>query len=146
MRNGYSEIIFLVQFYRTLSLHALFLFCCSCRGNQWPQLNTSWILFKQGFDECVAAGGREIVMSVETCEASNSQGCQQWIPALANLWRTTSDIQANWGSVLYNLDNNNPLAHIAGPGHWNGAFPTWSAYKNFVLDTWVCRSTSTIHA
>ena len=99
---------------------------CRCRGEQWPNLNTSWITFRQGFDSCTAGGGRPIVMSVESCGTDNSQDCQAWVPALANLWRTTGDIQATWGSVLGNLDGNNPLAHIAGPGHWNGERMAWS--------------------
>ena len=28
-------------------------------------------------------------------------------------------IQATWASIMSNLDNNNVMAPIAGPGHWN---------------------------
>jgi alpha-galactosidase len=44
----------------------------------------------------------------------------EWAPALGgNLWRTTGDVQANWGSI-YNIVNQQAgLAKYAGPGHWN---------------------------
>lgn len=57
-------------------------------------------------------------MSVESCGLSNQDGCQEWIGKLANVWRTTNDIQAHWTSVMSNLDNTEPLAPLAGPGHW----------------------------
>lgn len=97
-----------------------YLKCDGCNGAQWPALNTSWINFRQGFNACEAETGRDIVLSVETCTTGNEQGCQTWIAALANLWRTTGDIQATWGSVMANLDGNDGMAPLAGPGHWNG--------------------------
>ena len=42
-----------------------------------------------------------------------------WGPNIANLWRTTSDISDNWGSMLTNLDSNANAAAYAGPGSWN---------------------------
>eukprot|EP01118_Nematostelium_gracile_P014232 TRINITY_DN549_c0_g1_i1.p1 TRINITY_DN549_c0_g1~~TRINITY_DN549_c0_g1_i1.p1 ORF type:complete len:380 (-),score=100.50 TRINITY_DN549_c0_g1_i1:27-1166(-) len=42
-----------------------------------------------------------------------------WAPLVGNSWRTTNDIQDNWGSVLYNLYQNEPLWEYAGPGGWN---------------------------
>lgn len=80
-----------------------------CFGNHWPAINTSWINFRQGIDACTQGGGRPIVLSVESCGTSNPDDCQAWIPGLANLWRTTGDIQATWVSVMSNLDGNNPL-------------------------------------
>src|SRR5205085_12689508 len=35
------------------------------------------------------------------------------------LWRTTGDISASWGSVTGNLDTNADLAAYAHPGAWN---------------------------
>jgi alpha-galactosidase len=55
------------------------------------------------------------VLSVESC---GDASCGAWIGGLANLWRTTGDIQATFASVLSNLDNNNRMASFAGPGHW----------------------------
>ena len=42
-----------------------------------------------------------------------------WGPSAGNLWRTTSDIQDEWGSFTSNLDNNAQHAPSAGPGSWN---------------------------
>jgi hypothetical protein len=42
-----------------------------------------------------------------------------WAPAVGNSWRTTSDIQPNWGSMCSNLDQNEPLWLYAGSGGWN---------------------------
>jgi alpha-galactosidase len=44
----------------------------------------------------------------------------EWAPALGgNLWRTTGDVRADWGSI-YNIANQQAgLAKYAGPGHWN---------------------------
>ena len=39
--------------------------------------------------------------------------------AVANLWRTTTDIQPNFGSMLNNFHINVGLASLAGPGGWN---------------------------
>jgi len=44
----------------------------------------------------------------------------EWAPALGgNLWRTTGDVQANWGSVYNIINQQAGLAKYAGPGHWN---------------------------
>lgn len=80
-----------------------------CGGQRYPALNTSWINFRQGLDACAKGGGRPIVLSVETCTAANTDDCQAWVGRLAQLWRTTGDIQATWGSVMSNLDGNNQL-------------------------------------
>ena len=39
----------------------------------------------------------------------------------ADVWRTTNDIQATWGSIMNNLDKNNAMAPVnhAHPGHYN---------------------------
>jgi Alpha galactosidase A len=78
----------------------------ACGGRGWPQDNTTWILFRTGITKCVASGGRDMVLSVESCSDAS---CGAWIPKLANLWRTTGDIQATFASVLSNLDNNNKM-------------------------------------
>lgn len=43
----------------------------------------------------------------------------EWAQPIANMWRTTSDIQANWGSLMTILDQQADLYKYAGPGHWN---------------------------
>jgi len=44
----------------------------------------------------------------------------EWAPAIGgNLWRTTGDVQANWGSIVAIINQNAGLAKYAGPGHWN---------------------------
>jgi hypothetical protein len=79
-------------------------------------MNHSWILFREGFDECIASGGRKMVMSVEYCtvnipacaswfikngEVDHLKGCANWlVEAKVDLWRTKSDISASWDSIL----------------------------------------------
>jgi alpha-galactosidase len=36
-----------------------------------------------------------------------------------NLWRTTGDIEDNWGSMLHNILEQEAFAAHAGQGHWN---------------------------
>ena len=44
----------------------------------------------------------------------------EWAPALGgNLWRTTGDVQANWGSIYNIINQQAGLGKYAGPGHWN---------------------------
>jgi alpha-galactosidase len=42
-----------------------------------------------------------------------------WGSQVGNLWRTTGDISANFGSMLSNFHTNVGLAADAGPGAWN---------------------------
>ena len=43
-----------------------------------------------------------------------------WAPGIgANLWRTTGDVQANWGSIYAIINQQAGLEKYAGPGHWN---------------------------
>jgi len=58
-------------------------------------------------------------MSVEYCSAGQSNDCAHWISGVADLWRTTADVQANWASVLSNLEGNNNNAAAATSGHYN---------------------------
>ena len=52
-------------------------------------------------------------------EKSNPAGCGQWIAGVANLWRTTGDVQATWQSVMGNIHAQNNMAAVARPGHFN---------------------------
>lgn len=91
----------------------------ACSGRGWSENNVTWIDFRAGITRCTANGGRPIVLSVESCNDPRPGGCSAWIGALANMWRTTGDIQATFQSVMGNLDSNNEMAAFAGPGHWN---------------------------
>ncbi|CAF1074246.1 unnamed protein product [Rotaria sordida] len=42
-----------------------------------------------------------------------------WAANVGNSWRTTSDIDDSWKSMLNNIDINNEFADKAGPGGWN---------------------------
>jgi alpha-galactosidase len=67
--------------------------------------------------------GRPIVFSM--CEWGTAKPWL-WAVGVGNLWRTTGDIDDKWeGKFDYKLgimnivDQNEPLAPFAGPGHWN---------------------------
>jgi len=61
--------------------------------------------------------GRPIVFSL--CEYGMGD-VWRWGPAVSgNLWRTTGDIQDNWGSMSNIGFNQGRLAPFASPGHWN---------------------------
>jgi alpha-galactosidase len=66
----------------------------------------------------LAAAGRPIVFSM--CNGWDSS-VQPWTwgAPVANLWRTTTDIQPNFSSMLSNFHVNVALASFAGPGAWN---------------------------
>ena len=91
----------------------------ACGGRGWPEDNKTWIDFRAGITRCTQGGGRPIVLSVESCNDPRPGGCGEWIGSLANMWRTTGDIQATFRSVMGNLDGNNDMAQFAGPGHFN---------------------------
>eukprot|EP00041_Stephanoeca_diplocostata_P036427 m.1331336 g.1331336 ORF g.1331336 m.1331336 type:complete len:916 (+) comp24863_c1_seq1:65-2812(+) len=89
----------------------------NCGGNNWKVENESWVRFKQGFDKCFADTGRYIVKSIEYCRSPTD--CGQWIGDVANLWRTTGDIQNTWASVMGNIHSQNDMAPVARPGAFN---------------------------
>ena len=60
--------------------------------------------------------GRPIVFSL--CEWGGSKPWE-WAGPVGNLWRTTGDISANWGSVVSLLDQQVGLEYYASPGGWN---------------------------
>jgi alpha-galactosidase len=95
-----------------------------CAGSKYDQLNTSWILFRAALDACRAKAGRPpIFLACSSCGPSNPDGCQSWIRALCNQWRTVGDIQATWGSVMQVLETNDLMRHVGGTGdgRWNDA-------------------------
>lgn len=89
-----------------------------CGGTLHPALNTSWSLFHDGFAQCTAGGGRPIVESIEYCSDPSPTGCGPTIGQVANMWRTTPDVQATFASILSNLDGNNVMAEWTRPGNW----------------------------
>jgi alpha-galactosidase len=67
--------------------------------------------------KALKAAGRPIVYSL--CQYG-WDAPWEWAPELGgNLWRTTGDVQANWGSIYAIINQQAGLAKYAGPGHWN---------------------------
>ena len=78
--------------------------------------------------DALYAAKRPIVFSL--CEWGNNSPWD-WAPEVGHLWRTTGDIENQWGkvyarngkvwggSVIAILDMQNGLEKYAGPGHWN---------------------------
>ena len=67
--------------------------------------------------KALKATGRPIVYSF--CQYG-WDSVWEWAPALGgNLWRTTGDVQPNWGSIYDIISQQQGLAKYAGPGHWN---------------------------
>jgi alpha-galactosidase len=64
------------------------------------------------------ATGRPIVFSMCNGWDSSVQPWT-WAAPVSNLWRTTTDIQPNFSSMLSNFHVNVNLAADAGPGAWN---------------------------
>jgi len=91
----------------------------NCGGTRYPQANESWIPIRDAIEKCVSLGGRRQTLSVEYCHANSSDDCEVWIGKLADLWRTTGDVQANFASFMSNLDLNNENAIAMSPGKYN---------------------------
>ena len=117
-----------------------------CSGSRWPVANESWIRMRAAIEACVAGGGRRQTLSVEycraggnvpcaaaaggggggggqqlaasSCQARAADGCESWIAGVADMWRTTGDVQANWASISANLDGNNAVVAAARPGKY----------------------------
>jgi alpha-galactosidase len=66
----------------------------------------------------LSATGRAIAFSMCNGWDSSVQPAS-WAAPVANLWRTTTDIQASFASMLSNFHTNAALAGSAGPGAWN---------------------------
>ncbi|MGQ4494256.1 NPCBM/NEW2 domain-containing protein [Dermabacteraceae bacterium P13095] len=71
--------------------------------------------FKKMRDE-LAKLNRPIVYGISEYGDENPW---EWGSEVANLWRTTHDIQPTWGSVKHIIDSQAPLAKYSGPGGWN---------------------------
>jgi alpha-galactosidase len=68
------------------------------------------------FRDALARTGRPIVFSI--CEWGSASPWE-WGPATGHLWRTTTDIEDTWTSMLSNLDISAQHASAARPGAWN---------------------------
>ncbi|GIJ43799.1 alpha-galactosidase [Virgisporangium aliadipatigenens] len=66
--------------------------------------------------DAIARTGRPMILAI--CEWGESEPWR-WAPAVGNLWRSTGDIEDNWGSVLNIIRRNSALAAYARPGAWN---------------------------
>jgi alpha-galactosidase len=66
--------------------------------------------------DALAATGRPIVYSL--CEWGEDS-VWTWGASAGNLWRTTGDINASFGSMLSIFHSNVALTQFAGPGGWN---------------------------
>jgi alpha-galactosidase len=66
--------------------------------------------------QALDASGRPIVFSIHD---KPETPVVAWRTSVANLWRTTHDIQDNWASMIGIANANAALASSAGPGHWN---------------------------
>jgi alpha-galactosidase len=71
----------------------------------------------QVMSDALKATGRPIVYSI--CEHTETGESWLWGSTQSNLWRSTSDIRANFASMVTNFTKNSVLAQYAGPGHWN---------------------------
>lgn len=74
---------------------------------------------RAAIDACAAARGRDMRLSVESCEAGSRDDCAAWVSGVADVWRTSGDVQANFASVMGNLDLNNANAAAARAGKYN---------------------------
>jgi alpha-galactosidase len=80
------------------------------------QQQVEQILFTRMSDE-LGATGRPIVFSAVAPDLGDDPW--EWSAPIANLWRTTTDIQDNFGAMLVNFDGTVGLSADARPGAWN---------------------------
>jgi alpha-galactosidase len=73
------------------------------------------VAFKKMADE-LQATDRDIVYSISEYGFWKPQ---EWAPKFANMWRTTDDLFADWGSLMRTLDLQKPLYPFSRPGAWN---------------------------
>lgn len=66
--------------------------------------------------DALARTGRPIVFAI--CEWGSTQPWR-WAGPVGNAWRSTGDIEDNWGSVLSIIRQNYVLAPYSRPGAWN---------------------------
>ena len=91
-----------------------------CGGTAYPALNTSWLRLRAALDACP----HPMLLSVESCGvpaggSGANPSCAAWIRSTGvQMFRTTADMQLYWQSTVFNLDGNEPMAPLVGPGVW----------------------------
>jgi alpha-galactosidase len=86
---------------------------------KYDNCNNQGVPWEQRYDamrDALADTGRPIVYSL--CEWGEDN-VWTWGSGTGNMWRTTGDINASFGSMLSNFHTNVGLAQYAGPGAWN---------------------------
>jgi alpha-galactosidase len=86
---------------------------------KYDNCNNQGVPYQQRYNamrDALAATGRPIVYSL--CEWG-LESVWTWGTGTGNLWRTTDDINASYGSMLSIFHQNVGLAQYAGPGGWN---------------------------
>jgi alpha-galactosidase len=63
------------------------------------------------------ATGRPILFSM--CDPDPTDDPWLWGASIANMWRTTTDLYDNFGSMLADFETTVALSSYAGPGAWN---------------------------
>lgn len=92
----------------------------NCGGERYPASNTSWIKLRAALDTCA----HDVLLAVESCGVPSggsgaNPSCASWIRTTGvQMFRTTADLQLYWQSAMYNLDGNEWMAPLAGPGVW----------------------------
>ena len=84
----------------------------NCHANRDPAVRQQEY---QLMRDALTRTGRDIVLSI--C----AWNYEDWMPAVGNLWRTTTEIEDKWASTLRIFNLNSQTAVQAGPGHWNDA-------------------------
>ncbi len=93
---------------------------CNIPFTDWPgqthqQIDTR---LYTTMSDALKATGRPIVFSM--CNGTDAAALPWlWGAPVSNLWRTTTDIQDDFGSMLGIVRQNARLARYAGPGAWN---------------------------
>ena len=87
-----------------------FLWIDACNGARWSEVRTSWQKFRRGNDECVARGGRPMVMHLSSCNPAlnatgENKGCMDWIGSVGNVWRTTGGMCKQHCAACHTLRN-----------------------------------------
>lgn len=75
-----------------------------CGGCPTPK-NITWLHFREMFDRCRAATGRDIVESVESC--GDPASCGQYVAKTATMWRTGGGC-----ACLYTVPEPNACIHV----------------------------------
>jgi alpha-galactosidase len=82
----------------------------------WSQQQVDETLFTR-MGQALRATGRPILFSV--CDPNPGVDAWTWGAPVSNVWRTTPDIEDNYGSMLANFEGTVDLYKNAGPGGWN---------------------------